>query len=478
MRKFGLLLLLATAFSCIKVTAQISDSESPRKALELGNKYYYGDGMPKDYSKAFYWYKKASEQNNIAAQTMLAFMCYNAQGTVKDIDASIYWNKKAAEGGSWYAWGQLGYIYEEQQNYPKALQCFKKAAESPTDKETRRYAQYWVGRIYDLGLGVSEDDVEAYRWYKLSADAGYDYAINRLEELAEENPFPNENLVNAGDYYRFYEENVAKKNYDAAYKAIVKCNKMVGNSPLSTTIIGIMRLQGKGVLQDTVRAFIDGFSLAAYCLDFKSEASRKKTGKMYEGLASLGNDNLSAAVESVKVSWKDEDSQYSNYLKLSETETNILTAFAFRWMGCYSMVGVEEAIASGDFEEKIANADGVIEDADECFVFMEDAYLQYLIGKVWYEGLTGMKDRQKGIDYLEKSASKNCISALTYLGNIVEKKDDIQKAIEFWKRAAKEDVKPLILPMKKNVSYFTSPNIDLYDVKAMKEIAISKLAKY
>ena len=474
MRKLGLLLLFAIAISCVKVKGQVSDWESPGKALELGNKYYYGNGEPKDYSKAFYWYQKAANQNNITAQAMLAFMYYNAQGTAKDIDASIYWNKKAADGGSSYAWGQLGYIYEEQQNYPNALQCFKKAAESPSDKETRRYAQYCIGRMYDLGLGVSEDDSEAYRWYKLSAAAGYDYAINRLKVLEEDNPFPNENLVNAGDYYRFYEENVAKKNFDAAFKAIVKCDKMVGHSPLSSTIIGVMRLLGAGTPKDTTRAFIDGFSVVAYCIDLKSETERAKTVKMYEGMASSDAVNLKAAIEGVKESWVQQDAQYG-HLMLRDAEQTVLTNFAFRWMACYSMLGVDRAISTGDFEEKLANADAVIEDVNEGLALSDDAYLKYLLGKIWYEGLAGMKDRQKGIALFEESASKGSISALTYIGDIMKKKGDIIKARDYWQKAVEQEVKPLILPTKKNVSYFSSPNIDLYDVRIMREKAIQNL---
>ena len=477
MRKFGLLLLLATVIPCSKINAQTSDRESPEKALELGNKYYYGNGESKDYSKAFYWYQKAANQNNVTAETMLAFMYYNAQGTVKDIDASIYWNKKAADGGSWYAWGQLGCIYEEQQNYLKALQCFKKAAESPSDKETRRYAQYRVGRIYDLGLGVSEDDFEAFRWYKLSADAGYDYAINRLKVLAEENPFPNENFANAGDYYRFYEENVAKKNYDTAYKAIVKCDKMVGHSPLSSTIIGVMRLLGTGIPKDTTRAFIDGFSVVAYCIDHKSETERAKTVKMYEGMTSIDAVNMKEITERIKESWAQEDAQYS-HLKLSDTNHKVLKTFAFRWMACYSMVGVDAAILSGDLEEKLAGANEVLEDVKEGLALTDDAYLKYLLGKIWYEGLTGMKDRQKGIDLFEESASKGCISALTYIGDIMKKKGDINKARDYWKKAIEQEVKPLILPTKQNILYYLSPNIDLYDVRIMKERAIQNLRNF
>jgi len=171
---------------------------NPAKALELGNKYYYGKGVPKDYSQAFYWYKSAAEQGNVRAEMMLAFMYYNAQGTGKKVEASIFWNKKAANDGSWYAWGQLGVIYQDLKNYSEALFSFKKAAESKTDKETRVFALNRVGYFYEFGLGVEKDIAEAKKWYKLSADEGNDYAAKRLEALGgytTPNPSPNKNIA-------------------------------------------------------------------------------------------------------------------------------------------------------------------------------------------------------------------------------------------------------------------------------------------
>lgn len=188
------ILIILLALSPLFLNAQ--SVTNPSEQHNLGSKYYYGRGVVKNYEKAFYWYKKAAEQGNTNAQMMLAFMYFNAQGTVKDIDASIYWNKKAADGGSWYAWGQLGHIYKELLNYTEALYCFKKAAESPTDKKTKQYAQYMVGCSYEYGLGVSVDIAEAKRWYRLSADEGYDYAIKRLEELGGyTEPTPNINTA-------------------------------------------------------------------------------------------------------------------------------------------------------------------------------------------------------------------------------------------------------------------------------------------
>ena len=286
---------------------------------------------------------------------------------------------------------------------------------------------------------------------------------------------PNINAQTAGDYYHSYEENVAQGNYEAAYKAIVHCNKLVGNSPLTTTIIGVMRLQGKGVPKDTVRAYIDGFSLAAYCIDFKSKESRDKSDKMYEGMSNVGSVDMKEIHNRIKESRKEEDMQYQTYLTLSDSHTDILTAFAARWNACYGMVSLDASLISGDLEQRFAEASGVIEEVEISIPLTGDAYSEYLLGKIWYEGHTGMKDRQKGIDLFEQAASKGCISALTYLGDIMKKKGDINKAKEYWRKAAQEEVKPLILPNKQNVTYFASPNIDIYDVKVMRERAINNL---
>lgn len=171
---------------------------NPAKALELGNKYYNGKEVPKDYSQAFYWYKNAAEQNVKFAKVMLAFMYYQGQGTRKNTDAAIFWYKKATEDSSddsWQAWTLLGNVYQELQNYSEAFFCFKKGAENPTDKHTKIYGAHMVGYFYEMGWGVEKDIAEAKKWYKLSADGGYELAVKRLEKLGGyTNPSPNPNV--------------------------------------------------------------------------------------------------------------------------------------------------------------------------------------------------------------------------------------------------------------------------------------------
>ena len=60
----------------------------------------------------------------------------------------------------------------------------------------------------------------------------------------------------------------------------------------------------------------------------------------------------------------------------------------------------------------------------------------------------------------------------------MKKKGDINKARDYWKKAIEQEVKPLILPTKQNILYYLSPNIDLYDVRIMKERAIQNLRNF
>ena len=55
-----------------------------------------------------------------------------------------------------------------EQNYPEALEWFRKAADSG-----HASAQNWAGYMYQNGYGVTRDYTEALKWFQKSADQGY-----------------------------------------------------------------------------------------------------------------------------------------------------------------------------------------------------------------------------------------------------------------------------------------------------------------
>ena len=101
---------------------------------DLGNRYYYGDGVNQDYEKAFEWYEKAAKAGSSDAMTDLGYMYQTGVGINQDYKKAIEWYEKAAEAGEKVALYDLGYMYENgygvEQDYKKAFDCYEKAAEA------------------------------------------------------------------------------------------------------------------------------------------------------------------------------------------------------------------------------------------------------------------------------------------------------------------------------------------------------------
>ena len=99
----------------------------------LGLAYEAGQIVPRDYSKAMAWYRKAAEQGEKYAQYNLGSMYNNGEGVTQD--------------------------------YAQAAVWFLKSAEQGLDR-----AQYTVGRMYHNGQGVPQDYAQARIWYQKAAE--------------------------------------------------------------------------------------------------------------------------------------------------------------------------------------------------------------------------------------------------------------------------------------------------------------------
>jgi TPR repeat protein len=123
----------------------------------------------KDYVKAFKLYSALAETGNAKAQTQLGFLYELGWGTVRDAEKAIEWYSKAAEQGQVHAQHNLGLLYKQSTqssppNYPEAVRwleiCVKNHKTCYSD----------LGEMYELGLGVQENQSEAVRLYKLGID--------------------------------------------------------------------------------------------------------------------------------------------------------------------------------------------------------------------------------------------------------------------------------------------------------------------
>lgn len=55
--------------------------------------------MPKDYAKAFAWFRKEAEQGNAFAQYNFGLMYENGGGLQRDLSSARFWYEKAAAKG-------------------------------------------------------------------------------------------------------------------------------------------------------------------------------------------------------------------------------------------------------------------------------------------------------------------------------------------------------------------------------------------
>ena len=134
--------------------------------VELGRYYYYGWGTNRNYYEAFRLFQIAANNGDAAAQFRLANMYLDGEGTSQNDRQGIYWLKKSVEQGYAPAQGDLAFLYlsgshNVKTNYFEAAILFKRAAE-----QEDVHSQFYLGNMYELGLGVPKDYYSAAYWYK------------------------------------------------------------------------------------------------------------------------------------------------------------------------------------------------------------------------------------------------------------------------------------------------------------------------
>jgi len=147
--KFAILSLLILSLNLpvkadLKIRAEKGD---PQAQLELGSKYFLGDGVPKNFVEAAKWLRKASDQGDASAQCLLGRLYDKGEGVPMD--------------------------------YMEALKLYRKAAD-----QGNANAQLVVGTAYLTGKTVEKDLVEGYAYFCL-ASISWEDARKVLTQIEE-----------------------------------------------------------------------------------------------------------------------------------------------------------------------------------------------------------------------------------------------------------------------------------------------------
>jgi TPR repeat protein len=107
------------------------NTNTPRIMFNIGWMYYVGLGTDQSYTKALYYFEISASRNYSDAQLL------------------------------------LGCLYENGQDWARAIEWYTKAANQGNDT-----ANYYLGNIYHYGRGVEVDYQLAFQYYQTAADQG------------------------------------------------------------------------------------------------------------------------------------------------------------------------------------------------------------------------------------------------------------------------------------------------------------------
>lgn len=193
----------------------------------MGLAYEYGSGIEENPHQAVEYMTKAAEQNYGYAQFKMGDYFFFGYGACpEDNKQAVEWYEKAVANDIPLAMLRMGeyylYDYDKLNESEKAFSYFKKAAEAECYNEG-------LGICYEMGIGVEDNETEAFKYYTLAAGSGNVMSMYRTELC-------------------YYNGVGVKQNYTEAYRWF---NDAAGNDNVASYYyLGKMLMYGEGCVPD------------------------------------------------------------------------------------------------------------------------------------------------------------------------------------------------------------------------------------
>jgi len=169
----------AAAEHCVPNTAIDAGFSSLRgkAAYDMGDNYYYGRGVTRDYAAAYGWYLRAGDYPG--AKSSLAYLYEEGLGVGRDYQKALAYYSEAAAAGDAGAQRQIGYMHSAGEgtpvNYAQAMAWARKAAANGN-----AMAMSDIGLYYYNGSGVPVNYAESVRWFSRAANANDPYGMRGM----------------------------------------------------------------------------------------------------------------------------------------------------------------------------------------------------------------------------------------------------------------------------------------------------------
>jgi len=159
-----------------------ADAGDPDAQYAVACRYDSGNGVSRDFEKAFYWWMKAAQQGHSVAQFNLASMYENGDGVPKNYDEAFKWYSLSANQGYAGAINCVGNFYKEgfgvEKNLEEAFKHFQSAAQ-----KKNAWGCYNLGMACLNGEGCSADRELAIKLLTIAADNKIKKAQTELNKL-------------------------------------------------------------------------------------------------------------------------------------------------------------------------------------------------------------------------------------------------------------------------------------------------------
>ncbi len=373
MKNFILILFLLIQINIYSET----DNKDAEFMFSIGFSFYTGEELEEDYKKAFKWFEKASNKNNLAGKYYLA-KCYTYGNGVEI-------------------------------NHRKAISFFNEAIKKGYNGKTESKTSWW-----QLKKNV----------------------YNKIKILANKND--SDAQLEMGRIY-FYGSKSFRGNYKKAVEWFQKAS--VQKNPEAVFMLGLAYHYGKGVNEDYKKSLeffekakdlnyleANYYIGNAYYYGLGVEQDFKKAFQLYLKAAENNNSYAKAALAECYYYARGVSQNLNKYFALvKENAKRGITEAEYNLGLCY-LIGRGTKI-----DEK--KALGLIEKT------AKKGYpkAQYILGDCYYYGLGTKINYKKAVEWFQKAVNNNNIGAMNSLARCYEKghgvKVNIQKTIEYYKLA-------------------------------------------
>lgn len=247
--------------------AERGDAEAQ---YDLGSRFFYGQGTPKNETKAVHWFKKAAESGHGPAQNFVALMYGQGQGVTVDFAQAAAWALKAAEQGEARGQGLAAMMIFDGRGVPQdAIEGYKwatLAAARAREDDMKAYAarslQIMGSKMTEAQIAEAED--RARNWTAAWLVVGDDVREKAVRTFCAKGSGPwfirvDNGLPSAALLARF--------EADPRFRSVAEANKGAKNpfgQPTAGSVVDVGAIEWRGTGKALIRLGIYRGPLDAY----------------------------------------------------------------------------------------------------------------------------------------------------------------------------------------------------------------------